>query len=102
MIPVIKMRLTGYNTYVVNKMKAALRSKYGSADVLHIEESETPTPKDSEILVRVYATTVNRTDWAILTGKPFIMRFFTGLFGPGTSRLGTDFSGKIEAIGKNV
>ena len=60
-------------------MKAAIYEKYGSPDVLKITNVEKPTPKDNEVLVRVYATTVNRTDCAMLRAKPFIMRFFTGL-----------------------
>jgi len=83
-------------------MKAAVRSKYGSPEVLSINEVDTPTPKDSEVLVKVHATTVNRTDCHILTGMPFFMRFFTGLFKPRLSITGTDFAGQIEAIGKNV
>lgn len=83
-------------------MKAAVRSKYGLADVLSIKEVEKPTPKDNEVLIRVYATTVSRTDCHILWGMPFIMRFFTGLFRPRLAITGTDFAGQIEAIGKNV
>ena len=87
---------------IKNKMKAAIRSKYGSPDVLSIKEVEIPTPKDNEVLIRVYAATVNRTDCGILWAKPFIMRFFTGLFKPKLLSTGTDFAGKIEAVGKNV
>lgn len=83
-------------------MKAVLRSKYGSPEVLSIGEIEKPMPKDNEILVKVYATTVNRTDCGILRGKPFVIRFFTGLFGPNSQVPGTDFAGKIEAIGNGV
>jgi NADPH:quinone reductase-like Zn-dependent oxidoreductase len=83
-------------------MKAVVRSKYGSPDILTIKEIDIPRPKDDEVLVRVFATTVNRTDCAILSGKPWISRFFTGLFKPGLSVTGTDFAGKIEATGKNV
>jgi NADPH:quinone reductase-like Zn-dependent oxidoreductase len=83
-------------------MKAAVRSKYGSPDILSIQEIDIPTPKDNEVLVRVYATTVNRTDCAILSGKPFISRLFTGLFKPSLLVTGTDFAGKIEAKGKDV
>jgi len=83
-------------------MKAAIRSKYGLPNVLSILEIETPGPKDKEILVRVYAATVNRTDCAILEGNPFAMRFFTGLFKPKLSSTGTDFAGKVEAAGKYV
>ncbi len=83
-------------------MKAAVRSKYGSQEVLSIKEVEKPTPKDNEVLIRIYAATVNRTDCHILWGMPFIMRFFTGLFKPHLAITGTDFAGQIEAIGKNV
>ncbi len=80
-------------------MKAAVRSKYGSADVLSIQEIETPTPKDNEVLIRVYASTANRSDCHVLTGRPFFMRLFTGLFKPRASIIGTDFAGQIEAVG---
>src|SRR5687768_17616998 len=83
-------------------MKAAVRSKYGSSNVLSIKEVEKPVPKENEILIRVYATTVNRTDYHILTGMPFFMRFFTGLYKPRIAITGTDFAGQIEATGKNV
>ena len=83
-------------------MKAVVRAKYGSPDVLKIKEIEKPTPDDNEVLIRIYATTVNRTDCGILWGKPFIIRFFTGLFKPNSPVTGTDFAGKIESVGKNV
>ncbi|MDY7395133.1 NAD(P)-dependent alcohol dehydrogenase [Aureibaculum sp. 2210JD6-5] len=83
-------------------MKAVLRSKYGSPEVLSVGEIIKPIPKDDEVLVRVYATTVNRTDCGILRGKPFLIRFFTGLFKPSSQIPGTDFAGKIESVGKKV
>lgn len=83
-------------------MKAAIRSKYGPPDVLSIEDVETPMPKDNEILIRVRAATVNRTDCGILWGKPFVIRFFTGLFKPTLPSTGTDFAGEIVAVGKNM
>jgi NADPH:quinone reductase-like Zn-dependent oxidoreductase len=83
-------------------MKAANRAKYGPPEVIKIEEIAKPMPKDNEILVRVHATTVNRTDCALLTGKPFAMQFFTGLGTPNTLTLGTDFAGIIEEIGKKI
>ena len=83
-------------------MKAATRSTYGTADVLSIEDVETPTPSDNEILIKVHATTVNRTDNAILIAHPFIMRFFTGLTKPKLKITGTDFAGEVQSIGKNV
>ncbi len=86
----------------LHNMKAAIYEKYGSPDVLKITNVEKPTPKDNEVLVRVYATTVNRTDCAMLSAKPFIMRFFTGLLKPNKPIAGTDFAGKIETVGKDV
>jgi NADPH:quinone reductase-like Zn-dependent oxidoreductase len=83
-------------------MKAVIHKKYGPPSVLKIQNIDKPSPKDNEILIRVYATTVNRTDCAMLSAKPFIMRFFTGLLKPKNPILGTDFAGQIEAIGKNV
>ncbi len=83
-------------------MKAVLRTKYGSPDVLKIESIQKAEPKENEILVRVHATTVNRTDCGILRGKPFLIRFFTGIIKPSSQIPGTDFAGQIEAIGKNV
>ena len=82
--------------------RSAVRSKYGSAEVLSIKELETPTPTDNEILIKIYAATVNRSDCHLLTGKPLLMRLFTGLSKPKLSITGTDFAGQIEATGKNV
>jgi NADPH:quinone reductase-like Zn-dependent oxidoreductase len=83
-------------------MKAAVRSKYGSAQVLRIKEVEIPAPKENEVLIRVYATTVNRSDCHVLSGKPLVMRLFTGLSKPKVAITGSDFAGKIEATGRNV
>lgn len=83
-------------------MKAAVRTKYGSQEVLSIQDIERPVPRDNEILVKVEACTVNRTDCAILLGLPFIMRFFTGLTKPRVAIPGTDFAGKVEATDKAV
>jgi NADPH:quinone reductase-like Zn-dependent oxidoreductase len=84
------------------KMKASIRRNYGSPDQIKVENIEKPVPKEDEVLVRVFATTVNRTDCANLTAKPFIMRFVLGFFNPRKIILGTDFAGKVAAIGKNV
>lgn len=83
-------------------MKAAVRSKYGLPEVLSIQELALPTPKDNEVLIRVHATTANRSDYHVLTGKPFFMRFFTGLFKPRESIIGSDFTGEIESVGSTV
>ena len=60
-------------------MKAAIRVKYGPPkEVLSIQEIDKPTPKDDEVLIKVYAASANRTDYHVLTGKPNFMRLFTG------------------------
>ena len=84
------------------KLKASFRSKYGSPEILSIRELGMPIPKDDEVLIRVIAATVNRTDYGLLKGTPFILRFFSGLFKPKFSITGTDFAGQIEGIGINV
>jgi len=83
-------------------MKAPIRRNYCSPAQLKIEEIEEPIPKDNEVLVRVYTTTVNRTDCANLTAKPFIMRFVLGLFKPRKFIVGTDFAGEVISVGKNI
>ncbi len=83
-------------------MKAAVRSKYGLPGDLTVKEIATPTPKDDEVLIRVHAVTVNRSDCHVLSGRPFVMRLFTGLFKPRLSTIGTDFAGQIEAVGSAV
>ena len=103
--------LTKYNTDVLRlkkaednmrKMKAAVRRHYGFSKEINIEEIEKPLPNDNEVLIKIHATTVNRTDCANLTAKPFLMRFVLGFLKPKKIVLGTDFSGKVVAIGKNV
>jgi len=83
-------------------MKASIRRRYGSPDQIKIEDIEKPIPKDDEVLIKVHATTVNRTDCANLTAKPFLMRFFLGFFKPRKIILGTDFAGEVITTGKNI
>ena len=83
-------------------MKALVYTQYGSPDVLQLKEAEKPVPKDDEVLIRVHATTVNRTDCATIRAKPFFMRIVTGLFKPKNQIPGTEFAGDIEAVGKGV
>jgi NADPH:quinone reductase-like Zn-dependent oxidoreductase len=70
--------------------------------VVRITEVDKPTPKDNELLVRVYATTVNRTDCGFRAAKPFFVRFFTGLRKPKVTVLGSEFAGEVEALGSGV
>jgi NADPH:quinone reductase-like Zn-dependent oxidoreductase len=83
-------------------MKTAFRSKYGSADVLSIQEIDKPSPKKNELLIKVHAASVNRSDCHVLTGKPYPMRLFTGLLKPKRSITGSDFAGQVEATGSGV
>ncbi len=83
-------------------MKASIYINYGDPSVLEIKKTEKPTPRHNELLIKVIATTVNRTDCAMLTAKPFIMRLFLGLIKPKKQILGTDFAGVVERIGKDI
>ena len=83
-------------------MKSSYRTTYGSPRVLTTKDVEIPKIKPDELLVRVMASTVNRTDCAILTGEPFVMRFFTGLRKPTLFATGTDFAGIIEQVGTEI
>ncbi|MBG50250.1 MAG: NAD(P)-dependent alcohol dehydrogenase [Pseudozobellia sp.] len=84
-------------------MQALVYQKYGRpTDVLKITNREKPSPNSSEILVRVHAATVNRTDEGLLTARYFVSRFFTGLFKPTKPTPGTDFSGVIETVGADI
>jgi NADPH:quinone reductase-like Zn-dependent oxidoreductase len=83
-------------------MKAAVHTRYGPPDVVRISEVDKPTAKDNEVLVKVHATTVNRTDSGLRAAKPFINRFFTGLRRPRVTILGNEFAGAVEAVGSGV
>lgn len=85
-----------------NPMKAIVYCDYGSPDVLKLEDIEKPTPGDDQVLVRVRAASVNPLDWHYMRGTPYIMRMEAGLRKPKGVRLGVDFAGTVEAVGKNV
>jgi NADPH:quinone reductase-like Zn-dependent oxidoreductase len=83
-------------------MKAAVHTRYGPPDVVHVVDVPTPTAKDNEVLVRVHATTVNRTDCGFRGARPFFVRVFTGLVRPRVTILGNEFAGQVEALGPAV
>jgi NADPH:quinone reductase-like Zn-dependent oxidoreductase len=83
-------------------MKAAVRRCYGSPEVVRYEDIAKPTPKDDEVLVRVHAASVNPLDWHYVEGTPYLVRSDTGLGKPDNPRLGVDFAGTVESVGKNV
>ncbi len=83
-------------------MKAAVNTKYGPPEVVQLMEVDKPMPKENEVLIKVHATTVNRTDCGFRSAEYFISRFFSGLFKPKNKSLGNEFAGIIEAIGKDV
>jgi len=84
-------------------MKAIVYEKYGHPkDVLEFKEVEKPAPKDNEVLVKIFAASVNFNDLAFVKGKPVLSRLWTGFLKPKHKILGTDIAGQVEAVGSNV
>jgi NADPH:quinone reductase-like Zn-dependent oxidoreductase len=83
-------------------MRAVVHDRYGPPEVLRIEEVERPVPKDDEVLVRVRATTVTRTDCHMRGAYPFFWRFMLGLRRPRRRILGLELAGEVEAVGAAV
>jgi NADPH:quinone reductase-like Zn-dependent oxidoreductase len=83
-------------------MRAIVYTEYGPPDVLQVKEVEKPTPKDNEILVKVYASSVNQGDAYVVRGEPLLFRLSYGLPGPKHTIPGGDVAGRVEAVGKDV
>lgn len=83
-------------------MKAAIYSTYGPPEVVQIQEVTKPSPGNNEVLIRVHASTVNRTDCGFRSAEYVISRLFSGIFRPKFPVLGCEFAGQIEAVGKAV
>jgi NADPH:quinone reductase-like Zn-dependent oxidoreductase len=82
-------------------MKAVVYERYGTPDVLRLADVEQPVPKDSEVLLRVHAVSVNGSDWETLRGKPLYARA-GGLQRPRRRTLGSDIAGRVEMVGRTV
>ena len=83
-------------------MKAIVQDRYGSPGVLELREVDKPVVADDEVLVRVHAASVNARDWHIMRGDPYLARLVFGFGGPRTKIRGSDFAGRVEAVGRNV
>jgi NADPH:quinone reductase-like Zn-dependent oxidoreductase len=83
-------------------MKAVVRRCYGPPGVLAVEDIAKPVPADSELLIRVRAASINPADWHFVRGEPYIIRLDFGFGAPRNPRVGIDFSGTVEAVGKDV
>ena len=83
-------------------MRAIIHTRYGPPEVVSLQQINKPVPKDNEVLIKVYATTVNRTDCGFRSAQYFVSRFFSGLLKPKHQTLGNEFAGTIKAIGKEV
>ena len=84
-------------------MKAIVRLKYGSPDVLEMRDIDKPAPLDNQVLIKLHAASVNPIDWHVLRGKPFLVRLMGfGLLKPKHRILGADMAGRVEAVGSAV
>src|SRR6266852_8251120 len=82
-------------------MKAIVYKKYGPPEGLRLKEVKRPTPTDDEVLIKVQAVSVNRSDWERLTGTPLYARI-GGLLRPWHQILGSDIAGRVEVAGRNI
>jgi NADPH:quinone reductase-like Zn-dependent oxidoreductase len=83
-------------------MQAVVHHRYGSPDVLELQEIAKPTPAEGQVLIRVRTASVNPYDWHFLRGMPSFLRLFIGMRRPKSPRLGADVAGTVEAVGANA
>ena len=83
-------------------MKAVIYTQYGSPEVLQVADVPKPIPKANEVLIKVHASTMNRTDTGYRSAEYFVSRFFTGLFKPKRKITGSEFAGEIVEVGGGV
>ena len=83
-------------------MRAVVVDRYGPPEVQRLEEVEPPVPKDDEVLIKIHATSITRTDSGVRASKPFFIRLFFGLRKPKQRILGTELAGEVEAVGAEV
>jgi len=83
-------------------MKAIVYKKYGSPDVLQMEDAEKPAPDENQVLIKVHATSINAGDYRTMRADPFLIRLMSGLLKPKEPRLGWDIAGRVETVGENV
>lgn len=83
-------------------MKAIVYSDYGTAEVLKLADIAKPVPKDNQLLVRVRAASINPYDWHFMRGTPYLMRIGNGLRKPASIRVGVDYAGTVERVGKDT
>ena len=83
-------------------MKAIIRERYGSPDVLKLRDIDRPVIDDDGVLVRVRAASINAYDWHMMRGSPSLVRLMAGLRKPKNTAMGVDLAGEVEAVGKNV
>jgi NADPH:quinone reductase-like Zn-dependent oxidoreductase len=83
-------------------MQAIVQDRYGSPEMLKLDDVDKPEIGDDEVLVRVKAASIHVGDWILMTGSPFVMRFATGLRKPKNRIPGTDVAGTVEAVGSGV
>lgn len=83
-------------------MKAIVRDRYGSADVLELRDIDKPVPANHEVLLRVHAAGIDRGVWHVMTGLPYLIRLGYGLWKPKTPVLGMDVAGRVEVVGSGV